>query len=527
MGPFLRRPLTPAESRALIEKRLGAREAAFLTMLERGVYAHAASPYRRLLVHAGIELSDVRRLVRDAGLEGALTRLHEAGVHVTPDEFKGRRLIRRGSLQFTARAAEFDNPLLVSHFSAPSSGSRGAPSRALLNFDVVTHEAAHLACLLEREGLADCPVAIWRAALVDGLKTAFRYVKAGKRLDRWFTQGRFTWSAEGLRRAYLLEVALLATRVVGRPLPRPRVAPRGDVLTVARWLAERTRTGRPAILETNPSPCVRVCLAARERGLDISGTFFHVVGEPYTPAKAEVVASVGAAAMSRYAMRELGIVGVGCAHPEEVDEIHLLSEKVALIQRPKTVTASGRTVDALVFTTLLPSCPKLMLNTEMDDYATVSERDCGCWLDELGLRTHVSGIRSYEKLTSEGVTFLGSELFRLLEEVLPARLGGGPTDYQLVEEEEADGLPRVSLVIHPGVGPVDERSALATVFAALEAVPQGGALMADEWRQGGTLRVVRRAPYETRSAKILPLHVLHGAPDRATRLAHVGGPPTA
>jgi hypothetical protein len=527
LGRFLRSPLDPAAARALIDAQLAAREAAFLTTLERGVYGHAASPYRKLLQHAKLDLGDVRRLVRDTGLEGTLERLYDAGVYVTPEEFKGRRPIRRGGLEIPVRGSDFDNLLLGSHYHAQSSGSRGVPSRAFINFDVITHEAAHLACQLEWLGLSDRPVAIWRAALLDGLKTSFRYAKAGRSLERWFTQGRFTWNAEGLRRAYLLNVALLATRLLGRPLPRPDFAPRADVLNVARWLAEKARAGRPAVLETNPSPCVRVCLAARESGLDIGGTFFHIVGEPYTPAKAEVVAAVGARAMSRYAMRELGIVGLGCARPVDVDEIHLLSDKVALIQRAKTVAASGAAVGALVFTTLLPSCPKLMLNTEMDDYATLRERDCGCWLEEMGFHTHLSGIRSYEKLTSEGVAFLGSELFKLLEEVLPARLGGGPTDYQLVEEEEQDGLPRVSLVVRPSVGKVDERTALAAVFEALEGLGGGGRLMADEWRQGGTLRVVRRDPYETGSAKILPLHVLQSTPARGARPEQVVSQPMA
>ena len=39
-------------------------------------------------------------------------------------------------------------------------------------------------------------------------------------------------------------------------------------------------------------------------------------------------------------------------------------------------------------------------------------------------------------------------------------------------------------------------------------------LMADVWRQGEVLRVVRREPYATESAKILPLHILRaGKPD--------------
>ena len=34
-----------------------------------------------------------------------------------------------------------------------------------------------------------------------------------------------------------------------------------------------------------------------------------------------------------------------------------------------------------------------------------------------------------------------------------------------------------------------------------------GIVMTQHWRQGGTLKLVRREPYQTASAKILPLHL--------------------
>ena len=50
-------------------------------------------------------------------------------------------------------------------------------------------------------------------------------------------------------------------------------------------------------------------------------------------------------------------------------------------------------------------------------------------------------IRSHEKLTAGGMTLLDTDVIRLLDEVLPARFGGAPTDYQLVEHESDDGEP--------------------------------------------------------------------------------------
>jgi hypothetical protein len=37
------------------------------------------------------------------------------------------------------------------------------------------------------------------------------------------------------------------------------------------------------------------------------------------------------------------------------------------------------------------------------------------------------------------MNFLGTDLLRLIDEVLPARFGGAPTDYQFVEREDERG----------------------------------------------------------------------------------------
>lgn len=186
---------------------------------------------------------------------------------------------------------------------------------------------------------------------------------------------------------------------------------------------------------------------------------------------------------------------------------HLATDRLAVLQRSRSVGSNGASVGALLFTTLHPGCHKLTLNVELDDYAVLTKRDCGCPAQEVGFEQHLHTIRSHAKLTSAGTTFLGGELHTLVEQMLPARFGGAPTDYQLVEEEQ-DGLPRVVVVVSPRVGDVDER---ALVAAVLGGVREGAAyhrMMAGFWRDGETLRVVRREPHATHSAKILPLHLL-------------------
>ena len=515
LGRYLRRTWRLDGARRSIEARLATREAAFLTLLERGVYGNPRSPYRTLLAHAGIELADVQRAVRTEGLERALGWLYGAGVYVTLDEFKGRRPIRRAGLEIAVKASDFDNPFLVAYYAGRTSGSRGAGSRILLDLDFLDHESAHLYCFLAANGAQDRPVAVWRGTPpgTDGLRAVLRYARIGRMPRRWFSPSRPGWSAEGAAAAVFLAHTLLVSRVVGRPIPAPRFVPRDQAVRVARWLAEMRARGTPALLISNASPVTRVCLAAAEHGLDIRGSVFIPGGEPYTPAKAAAVAGVGAHALPAYALQELGTIGFGCADPAALDDLHVLSDKVALIERERRFPATGANVQALVYTGMLASGPKMMLNVESGDYATVAQRECACALGAMGLTTHLMGVRSYEKLTSEGVTFMGSGLYHLLEEALPARFGGSPGDYQLVEEEE-ESLPRVSVVVAPRVGAVDEDAVVEAVLRELAAYPQGGALMASQWRQGRTLRVVRREPYVTSSSKILPLHVRHAVRTR-------------
>jgi hypothetical protein len=105
--------------------------------------------------------------------------------------------------------------------------------------------------------------------------------------------------------------------------------------------------------------------------------------------------------------------------------VYLVLDKVAVINRPLERAATGR---ALVLTSLHPGAPKVMINVEIGDSAVAEERVCACPLGELGLSTHLHTIRSYEKLTSEGMNVAGSTLLDLVDRILPARFGGNPTD---------------------------------------------------------------------------------------------------
>src|SRR5204862_5410656 len=131
-------------------------------------------------------------------------------------------------------------------------------------------------------------------------------------------------------------------------------------------------------------------------------------------------AEVGARGAPFYGMTQVGGMGVPCPEASAVDDVHLLTYKVGVVQRSTPVGRHAH-VDALFLTSLLPTSPKLMLNVESGDYGRIEERSCGCAFGELGFHQHLYDIRSHEKLTAEGMTFLGEDLIAVVEHVLPER----------------------------------------------------------------------------------------------------------
>jgi hypothetical protein len=504
---FLRYRLTPEQARAAVRRRLRQRERSFLRLVQHTVYANPSSPYRVLLQHAGIAFGDIVQLVARDGLEATLGYLYEAGIHVTPEEFKGRRPIRRPGLELPVDPHDFDNPLAAGHFEERTGGSSGPAVPVPVDLRTITHRATSEFAFLEGFGLLERPVAAWRGVppVVSGIRMILSCAKIGLTVERWFAQNKLPETPHTAASIQWIRDLLDAARSLGSPLPEPEYVRQDDAIIIARWLADWRAAGRPAQLDTNPSSAVRVCLAALDHGLDISGSFFRLVGEPYTEAKAAVIRRAGCRAASDYATTELGRMGSACAAPEHVDEVHLLTDKLAVLQRPAIDDPAGSsdTNGALLVTTLLPSESKIMLNVDTGDCGEIRRRDCGCPFGALGLDLHVSHLRSYEKITSEGLNYLRGDLVPLVEQILPERFGGNATDYQLVEVEDG-GMPLVEIIVNPRVGPVEVAAVSDAVYDWLRTRP-GEQLMADFWQDANTVRVVRRVPYATGAGKILPL----------------------
>jgi hypothetical protein len=109
------------------------------------------------------------------------------------------------------------------------------------------------------------------------------------------------------------------------------------------------------------------------------------------------------------------------------------------------------------------------------------------------------------------MSFLDADVIRVLEEVLPARFGGGPIDYQLLEEEVGDGEPRLRLLVHPRLGTLDGEAVADSFLSAIGGGSGVERVMELQWREAGLVRVERQAPRATTVGKVFHVHSERGA----------------
>ncbi len=506
---FLRQRTTLEETRAVIRQSLERRDERFLHQAERSIFGHPASPYRALLRHAGYGLDDLRHLVQSQGLEGALGTLLKAGVYVGYEEFKGRAPIVRGSLRFTVEPGEFDNPATQVAMAGWTSGATGGGTRVLFGFPQQRSSARMQLLGAEAHGMLGAPMIHWGSILpnIVPMASMMRAFTFGQRPIEWFTP----IVSRDLRPSLISRLATWyivgMARASGFPFPWPQPVRMDRADIVARAVAATLRARGRCVLHVSPSLGVRVSVAAREAGLDLSGALFSIGGEPVTQAKVDEIVRCGARWCAVYAMMEVGWVGNGCARPLGSDDVHFARDRLALIQHPWTPPGRETSVDAIYLTSLDPTAPKIAINLETGDYGIFERRACGCRLGEHGFTDHLRQVRSYRKLTSEGVTLAGIDIERILQEALPARFGGSAVDYQLVEEEDRDSLTRLSLLVSPRVALPDEAVVVEALLRMLRQAEGGADQVQAFWRQAGALRVKRQEPIWNAREKLLPLHL--------------------
>jgi hypothetical protein len=342
------------------------------------------------------------------------------------------------------------------------------------------------------------------------------FAAAGVGAERWFSQAdptrlpaRYSWSARAMR---------LGGAMAGVSLPRPEHVPLEAPEPIAHWMAATLRGGGVPHLFTFPSAALRLCQAAIAGGIDLRGARVSATGEPVTPARVASLRAAGLEVHPVYGTAECGYIAHGCLLPDGADEVHVFHDLHAVVQSAST-DGLRLPPTTLFVSSLRRTAPFVFLNLSLGDQAVLTDRPCGCSLETLGWRSRLRDIRSFEKLTTGGMTSLTADVIRALEEVLPGRFGGGPSDYQLIEEEAPDGAPRLRLLIHPRIGPVDPAVVSRAFFAAIGTGPDGHQLMGLVWRDAGLLTIDRRAPRTTTTGKTLHLHAARHGPEEFSKNA--------
>jgi len=485
-----------------------------LSVVRRAVYDNPSSPYLPLLQYAGCEYGDVERMVRTDGLEPALGRLRDAGVYLTQEEVKGRQPVVRGGRTFPFDAASLNDPLVTGGVRLSSSGSRGPRTSTMLRLDRVAFISQCQAVVFSAHGLVGRPTLLWMPGMPSGagLTQLLQFAKMGVPPRRWFSPA----GAGAVKPSLLKRLAALyivhAGRLLGSRMPSPEYVSGEQVEVVLASLRETLALGRGCVVSCSPSAAVRLCQAAQRAGVGLEQVAFSTGGEPLTAAKAEEVQRTGAGMVNVYASSEVGIIGFSCAGEKMVcDDVHLQQGTLAVIQHRRETHFGGGPVDAFLFTSVMDRPSRVLLNVESGDYGVLETRECGCELGALGWKQHLHSIRSFDKLTGWGMTFVGTDLVHIVEAVLPARFGGASTDYQMVETEEAGGRTRLDVFVSPDVGPVDDGDVVRVVLTELGKGGDTNRMMAEVWRQGGVLRVRRERPRLTEGGKQLSLHLARNA----------------
>jgi len=497
-------PVSDAE--AVIRRQLENREPGFLDSVRRVVFARADHPYRRMFELAGCSYEDLATAVRRDGLEAALAAIQRAGVYLTHDELKGRTDIVRSGEHIPSDHRSFLNPLVPGLMESSSSGSRGTAMRTRRSTAFQLYAEAYDA-LRRREFLTDGRphVMLWPVLpSTIGISTTVRAARAGNPASRWYAVSG-TWSDAGHYRAFTAALVTMAN-LMGTRLPWPRPLPPNDVTPVARWIARQRLRGRSCVLGAFVSSGVRVATAAREQRLDISGTLMETGGEALTDAKRRAIESAGCEVAASYWISEVGPVGAACRQMGSGNCVHLFRDSVAVVSHRRRAPLCDVEVDSLLFTTLLPCAPRLLINAEMDDSGVIEPARCDCVYAAAGFTTRIRDIGSFGKLTGQGMTLMGGDMVRLLEEVLPARVGGSAGDYQLVERE-ADGETRLTLRVSPrACSP--SASKVRECFLQEVRKYYGGSLASRMWAHADAVEVIVGEPITTANGKVQPLHLL-------------------
>ena len=227
---------------------------------------------------------------------------------------------------------DFDNPLATSGgIQGATSGSRAAASKVMYDWGFVSEESANDLLLACHHGVLDAPLALWYPVLpsVAGVHNLLINLRFGRPPARWFSQV----DPENL--TFLHRLSIWGIRWGGRAaglfVPRPEFADLGHADRVLDWMNSVSEPGRAIAVRTFVSSAVRLAERAQERGLDLSGVVVFVGGEPLTETRRRFIELAGWRAVPRYVATEPGLLAAGCAERTASDDMHLYTDRVAMI----------------------------------------------------------------------------------------------------------------------------------------------------------------------------------------------------
>lgn len=498
---FLDEPLTLKAAERGIQEGVRLRDERFVSKLEGTVFRNPRSPYRKLLVAAGCELGDVKRLVETEGLEGALAILVQHGVYVAYEEFKCRRPAVRGSQSFHFREQDFNDPLRTEHFWSTSGGSRGGPVRVPIDVEHIAEMALPWAVFLAENRCLDQPLVRWTPDHAGAAACHLAWAKCNQRLVHWFATERMKNAKD---RLYAACVHSLARRETA--FPRPEYVPISEPGRVLNHILALVEAGERAGVNTTPSASVKLSEAARSRNADLSGVTFLLGAEPLTPARRRTIEASGATAVPLYGSSEAPWIGGQCRHPKRPDEVHVLLDGYAVVPFQENMSDDGGDGQTLLLTSLRHASPKVLLNVDIGDRAVLETRRCDCLYDRLGCRLLLHTIRSSDKITELGVAFAVADVFHVLEEVFPRRFGGRAGDYQLVETMAPDGSARYTLRVNPELPGIIEHRLPAEFLSELGKLRDYYGHMVSVWQREDLIRTTRGLPLASSHGKVLPFY---------------------
>jgi hypothetical protein len=502
---YLRTPSHP-DPEEVIRGQLENRTSLFLDIAGRVIFANPQNPFCAMFHQAGCSFSDLEQSVSRNGLEKTLTILHRQGVYLTHDEFRGIKPIVRSGRSIAATPESFLNPLVVGRMVSTSSGSRGKRIRSPLSTQLRLYREAQTGLRLKELGLAGRVHVEVKPILpsMTGLGSCLWAQRLGRGVERWFTIGGRLQNSGHYR--WATQFMVLVSNAMGGRVPSPTYLPPNDFSPVAAFVSQLRIQGIPCFISSFTSPAVRIAAAAMDMGLDIRGTVFLVAGEALTDAKRTAIEKAGAQVFNSYPVSEMGLMGHACRQMKTGNRVHLFKDSLAVISHRRKAPHADVDVDSFLCTTLLPFSSYVLINAEAEDYGIIEPATCDCLFSRMGFTEQLRDIGSFGKLTGQGMTLVGTDVVRILEEILPAQLGGLPGDYQLVEHE-GTAQTQLTLRVSPRAGAASPEKIRECFLTAIRKF-YGGALAARMWEHADGVKAVIGEPFATNTGKISPLHLL-------------------